>query len=186
MREEKISYQNFTRGDLESLLQSAIDGNSNSFTQLSNYIRNISFGYFQTKYYKGKLTNLDDADDLTHNVYLSFAEQYHNIKNIENWLRKVLFLTFINWYKKNKSNPEFSLDEKVDSNSDENQVDKTLAAQEIIGIVNQLSEVKRIIIKSRFWEGLKFSEIAVKLNKNEPAVKKMFYRTMEEIKQKLE
>jgi len=33
---------------------------------------------------------------------------------------------------------------------------------------------------------LKFSEIAEKLNKNEAAIKKMFYRTIEELKNKLE
>ena len=48
-----------------------------------------------------------------------------------------------------------------------------------------MSEEKQEIVKLRFWGDLKFSEIAEKLDKNEAAVKKMFYRTLLEIKDKL-
>jgi RNA polymerase sigma factor (sigma-70 family) len=48
-----------------------------------------------------------------------------------------------------------------------------------------LVEDKQKIIKMRFWENLKFSEIAENLNKSEDAVKKMFYRIIEELKTKL-
>ena len=41
-------------------------------------------------------------------------------------------------------------------------------------------------MRLRIWGELKFSEIAEQLNKSEFAVKKMFYRTLEEIKGKLE
>jgi len=49
-----------------------------------------------------------------------------------------------------------------------------------------LSEEKQEIVKLRFWGDLKFNEIAEKLNKNESAIKKMFYRTLLELKNKLE
>ena len=52
---------------------------------------------------QGKIRNIDDVDDLANNVYLSFAEQYQNIENLEFWLRRVLFLNFVSWYKKNNS-----------------------------------------------------------------------------------
>jgi DNA-directed RNA polymerase specialized sigma24 family protein len=38
----------------------------------------------------------------------------------------------------------------------------------------------------RIWGELKFSEIAEEMNKSEVAVKKMFYRTLNELKDKLE
>ena len=38
----------------------------------------------------------------------------------------------------------------------------------------------------RYWEEFKFAEIAAKLGKKEAAVKKMFYRTIDEIKLMLE
>lgn len=55
----------------------------------------------------------------------------------------------------------------------------------ILKEIDSLSEEKQEILKMRFWGDLKFSEIAEKLNKNEAAVKKMFYRSIEELKNKL-
>ena len=59
-------------------------------------------------------------------------------------------------------------------------------AESVITLLNTVSEEKQEIVKLRFWGDLKFSEIAEKLNKSEAAVKKMFYRTLLELKEKLE
>lgn len=58
-------------------------------------------------------------------------------------------------------------------------------AESVISVLDTMSEEKQEIVKLRFWGDLKFSEIAEKLNKNEAAVKKMFYRTLLEIKEKM-
>jgi RNA polymerase sigma-70 factor, ECF subfamily len=186
MELKNLTYHNFSGDELEKLLNSAILGNSDSFTNLSNSIRNIAFNYFEIKYNSGKLPNIDDAEDLANNVYLSFAEQYHNIQNIEHWLRRVLFLVFVNWYKKQKKYPHFELNEAYNIRAANTDPDTSLDSAKAVEIMNNLSETKRNVIRMRFWEGLKFSEIAEKLSKNESAVKKMLYRTLEEIKQKLE
>lgn len=186
MREQNITYHNFSGKELEKLLRLSLSGDSDSFTNLSNTIRSIAFNYFELKYRTGRLRNIEDADDMANNVYLSFAEQYHKIQNIEHWLRRVLFLVFVNWYKKQKKYPHFELDEAYNINADNTDPDISLDSKKAVEILNELSEKKRNIIRMRFWEGLKFSEIAEKLEKNEAAVKKMFYRTLEEIKEKLE
>ena len=59
-------------------------------------------------------------------------------------------------------------------------------AESVLNILNTLTEEKQEIVKLRFWGDLKFNEIAEKLNKNEAAIKKMFYRTLLELKDKLE
>ena len=59
-------------------------------------------------------------------------------------------------------------------------------AERVLSLLNTLSEEKQEIVKLRFWGDLKFNEIAEKLNKNEAAIKKMFYRTLLELKNKLE
>jgi len=56
-------------------------------------------------------------------------------------------------------------------------------AESALSVLNTLSIEKQEIVKLRFWGDLKFNEIAEKLNKNEAAVKKMFYRTLLEIKE---
>jgi RNA polymerase sigma-70 factor (ECF subfamily) len=181
----KLNYINFTQKELEQLFTAAREGDSKSFDELSGYVRHISYSYFLSKHRQGKIINKDDVDDLTNNVFLSFAEQYHKVENLEFWLRRVLFLTFVNWYKKNKNRRTFELEEaRYMPNQELNPGDKVDAGK-ILEVLDTLSPDKQKILKMRFWEDLKFAEIAEKLNKSEDAVKKMFYRTIEEIKIKL-
>jgi len=182
---EKLNYINFTQKELDSLFKSALEGNSKSFNELSIYIRNISFSYFNSKHRQGKIINKDDVDDLSNNVYLSFAEQYQKIENLEFWLRRVLFLNFVNWYKKNKARKMIDIDDVYYLRESSPNPGDTVDADKILSVLDTLSEDKQKIIKLRFYEDLKFAEIAEILKKSEDAVKKMFYRTIEELKDKL-
>ncbi len=132
----------------------------------------------------GRIINEEDVEDLANNVFLSFAEQYQNIENIENWLRRVLFLTFVSWYKNKKKRKTFELDEAFYLTDKNNNPSDKIDAEKIVSELNTLSEEKQQIVKLRFWGGLKFFEIAKQLDKSEVAVKKMFYRTIEELKKK--
>jgi len=182
---DKLNYINFTQKELESLFNSAREGNSKAFRELSVYVRQISFSYFSSKQRQGKIVNKDDVEDLANNVYLSFAEQYHKIDNLEFWLRRVLFLNFINWYKRNKVRHMIDIDEVYYLKDKESNPGDSVDAERILSVLDTLSEDKQKIIKLRFYEDLKFAEIADILNKSEDAVKKMFYRTIEELKDKL-
>jgi len=139
-----------------------------------------------SKHRAHKITNKDDVDDLATNVYIAFAEQYHKIDIIENWLRRVLFLSFIRWYKQNNQRRTIELNEDITADDSNLRTDEGFDVTAILKILDTLSEDKQEIVKLRFWGDLKFSEIAEKLNKNEAAIKKMFYRTIEELKNKLE
>jgi RNA polymerase sigma-70 factor (ECF subfamily) len=167
-------------------LNEAVKGDSKSFAKLSGHVRDISYSYYISKYRKKKLPNIDDADDLTNNVYLSFAEQYHNIENLEKWLRRVLFLTYVRWYKRSKARISYELKENIPSPNIIAESSDMIDADTAISVLDTLSSEKQEIVKLRFWGELKFSEIAERLNKNEAAIKKMFYRTLLEIKEKLE
>lgn len=149
-------------------------------------MREISYSYFLSKHRAHKIINKDDVDDLATNVYIAFAEQYHKIDVIENWLRRVLFLTFVRWYKQNNLKRTVELNEEITADDSNLRTDEGFDVSAILKALDTVSEEKQEIVKLRFWGDLKFSEIAVKLNKNEAAIKKMFYRTIEEIKNKLE
>lgn len=182
MNFHNLNYSNFSRKELDDLFSNAKNGDNNSFNSLSGYLRHISYTYFHSKYKLGKIDRVEDVEDLSNNVYLTFAEQYNKIENLEFWLRRVLFLNFINWYKKNHNKNMFELDEaRYLQDNNIHPADK-LDAEKILGLLNKLNSEKQSVIKMRFWEGLKFSEIAVQLNKSEDAVKKIFYRTIEELK----
>ena len=149
-------------------------------------MREISYSYFLSKHRAHKITNKDDVDDLATNVYIAFAEQYHKIDIIENWLRRVLFFTFVRWYKQNNQRRTIELNEDITADDSNLRTDEGFDVNAILKILDTLSDDKQEIVKLRFWGDLKFSEIAEKLNKNEAAIKKMFYRTIEELKNKLE
>jgi len=172
--------------ELETLLISSKEGNSKAFSKISAYVQEISYSYFLSKYHTQKITNRDDVDDLTSDVYISFAEQYQKIETIENWLRKVLFLTFVRWYKKARSKRTFELNEEITADDSNIKTDEGFDLGVALKALDKLSEEKQEIIKLRFWGDFKFSEIAEQLGKNEAAVKKMFYRSIEELKNKLE
>lgn len=185
LTEQKLNYINFSKSELDKLFSEAKKGNSASFSRLSGNIRDISHSYFLSKLRHGKILNVEDVEDLSNTVYLSFAEQYHKIENLENWLRRVLFLTFINWYKKFRKRKTFELDEAY--YLEENNVHPSVKvdAEKILEILNTFNIEKQQILKMRFWENLKFSEIAENIGKSEDAVKKTFYRTIEELKIKI-
>lgn len=149
-------------------------------------MREISYSYFLSKHRAHKIINKDDVDDLATNVYIAFAEQYHKIDIIENWLRRVLFLTYVRWYKQNNQRRTFELNEEITADDSNLRTDEGFDVNAILQVLDTLSEEKQEIVKMRFWGDLKFAEIAEKLNKNEAAIKKMFYRTIEELKSKLE
>lgn len=182
----KSSFLKIEKEQVNLLLEQSRSGSAQSFEKLSIHIKDISYSYFISKYYSGKLNSKDDADDLTSMVYISFAEQYTNINNIEHWLRRVLFLTFVNWYKKNKRRFETELDESYHNIEAKEETGSNFDIEKILSLVNTLSGEKQNIIKLRFWEELKFNEIAEKINKSEAAVKKMFYRTIEELGKMIE
>lgn len=186
MNVPNTTYHNFSGEELDNLLLLSVAGNQNSFTKLSELIHTIAFSYFKIKYRSGKLPNIEDAEDLANNVYISFAEQYKKIQNIEHWLRRVLFLAFVNWYKKQKKYQHFELDEAYNKDAENPEPEIALDSAKAVEILNNLNGKKRDIIQMRFWKGLKFGEIAEILGKSEDAVKKMLYRTLEEIKEKLE
>lgn len=181
----KLNYINFSQKELNELFLNAKSGDSKAFASLSGYIRHISHSYFLSKYKQGRIINKDDVDDLSNNVYLSFAEQYNKIENLEYWLRRVLFLNFINWHKKNSSHKNVELEEVHNIKNEEISPAEIADANKILSILDTLNKEEQQIIKMRFWEDLKFSEIAENMNKSEDAVKKMFYRTIEELKTKL-
>lgn len=90
------------------------------------------------------------------------------------------------WYKKNKVKILSPLRENIPAADSISGSSDMIDAESVLNILNTVSEEKQEIVKLRFWGDLKFSEIAEKLNKSEAAVKKMFYRTLLELKAKLE
>jgi len=91
----------------------------------------------------------------------------------------------VRFYKQSNLKRTTQLKESITAEDVNISTDQQHDVNAILKEIDSLSEEKQEILKMRFWGDLKFSEIAEKLNKNEAAVKKMFYRSIEELKNKL-
>lgn len=149
-------------------------------------VQKLAHGYFMSKYYLKKIVNLEDVEDLTQNVLLSFTAQISKIENPEFWLRRVLFLTFVSFYKKSKKVKIFDIDDELRTRKVEFNFGENPDSEKILALVSKMSEEKQQLIKMRFWEDLKFNEIAEIQGKSEDSVKKMFYRLVLELREKLQ
>jgi RNA polymerase sigma-70 factor (ECF subfamily) len=181
-----MNYLRIEKDILTNLLLKSKDGDSQSFSEISNQVLKIFHSYFLSKYHLKKIDNREDVDDLAHNVYLSFAEQYQKIQNLQNWLRRVLFITFVKWYKRKRTYDNIVLKNSFQVREEIEDRSILLDISLVLGLLEKLTEVKQQIIKLRFLGGLRFSEIARILNKKDAAVKKMFYRALLEIRNKIE
>jgi RNA polymerase sigma factor (sigma-70 family) len=170
--------------ELGELMIEAQKGSYYEFGELSQYVRDISESYFLTRYKQKDITKLADIDDLTNSVFLSFAEEYKNIENLGYWLRRVLFITFIRWSKKQKiraSNKQSSIMSTGNNGTDE----KELLAAQVTKVLNTITEEKQKIVRLKFWAHLDFKQIADYLNKSEADVRKSYYNTLLAIKNRL-
>ena len=164
--------------EIDSLMQVSKSGDTQAFNKLTGLVRNVSYSYFLSKLCQKKIKNSDDVDDLTNDVCLSFIEQYQKIEKSEHWLRKVLFLNYVKYYKRNIKRIYYELNENMQAKEELNSVLNNIDMNRVIDKLKKLTAEKQEIIKMRFWGNMKFSEIASQLHKKESAVKKMFYRSL--------
>jgi len=159
-------------------------GSYYEFGELSQYVLDISESYFLTRYKQKELTKIDDVGDLKNSVFLAFAEEYKNIENLGYWLRRMLFITFIRWNKKNLMRTSKKLN-SIMSTENNGTDDKELLAIQVTKALNSLTEEKQKIVRLKFWAHLDFEQIAKYLNKSEVVVRKSYYNTLLALKNRL-
>ncbi len=130
--------------------------------------------------------NMTDADDITQNVFVSFIESHHKIKNterIESWLIRNAYrksCDVLRWKKVrqffslSKSNNEIS----EDSNKSEN---NALYAQFNRWSNAHLTEKERMSMHFKDAEGMTFSEISNCMDTSESSVKTHYYRAHKKV-----
>ena len=179
-----IEYLEYTKSEISELLIEAQKGSYYEFGKLSQYVRDISESYFLTKYEHKELTKIDDVGDLTNSVFLAFAEEYKNIENLGYWLKRMLFITFIRWNKKNLMRTSKKINSIMSTGTNGTEDNELLAAQ-VTKVLNSLTEEKQKIVRLKFWAHLDFEQIAKYLNKSEVVVRKSYYNTLLALKNRL-
>lgn len=162
-------------------------------------IEQMYFEYRDRIYwYVRKKVNSDElAQDITSDVFMKLLEnkelmQKRDKSGVAAWLYTVARNQVIDQYRKKSNNVEkVGIDDDVfdiiaaDDGDHLQNLIKDEKYQLITAAMEGLDAIEQEIVTLRFNDELKFSEIAVIMNKEEGAVKMILYRALEKLKTKV-
>ncbi len=139
-----------------------------------------------------KVGGREEAEDLTHHVFLSAWEHIHGYRHeghpFSSWLYRIARNTVIDHYRSRR--PTSSLEE-VDpdaiqsSQNIEASAEQALLLKEVRRAISALRPDQQDVIILRFVDELSVKETALALDKSEGAVKLLQHRGMQELQDKL-
>ncbi len=172
----------------DDIVKSAIEGEASAFGLL--------YKHYQPKIYRFvylKVGRREEAEDLTHHVFLKAWQNIENFKPrgfpFGSWLYRMARNQVIDSYRTKKT--EASIDD-IDSDSlksdeeAESSFDLSLEVQTVRRAILQLKPEHQDVIVMRFIEDLSIKEVADALNRSEGAVKLLQHRAMEKLRAILE
>ncbi len=132
-------------------------------------------------------TSWEDAEDLTLEVFLT-AFEHDNLSWLTEprqlvWLRRVAHNKLVDHYRRSPRLPVIPLEQVVETVSlDEALTPEQLTLrreelEQLYEAVGKLPLLQQQVLRLRFGDGLRFAEIAILLNKDEAAVRKLCSRT---------
>ena len=171
----------------KSIVSGAVRGEASAFGLL--------YDYYQPKIYRFiaiKVSRSEEAEDLTHQVFLNAWQNIKNYKNqgfpFSSWLYRIARNQVIDYYRTSKETVDV---EQVDPEyfavpaSIHFEVDNNLKIGEVRLAIEKLSPDYQDVIIMRFVEELSIKETADTLQKSEGAVKLMQYRALKKLKELL-
>lgn len=156
----------------------------------------LLYDHYQPRIYRFiylKVSQKEDAEDLTHQVFLSALRKINEYEErglpFSGWLYRIARNEVIDFYRKRKL--KVSLEEV--NNTDSNLINLDQELNDKIDLKIQIENVKKAILKlkadyqdiiiMRFVDDLSIKEIAQVLQKSEGAVKLMQHRAIKALRQ---
>ena len=142
------------------------------------------------RYFYFRVGNVEDAEDLTAQVFLKAYEtlpRYRNRGSFSGWLFTIAHARAVDYYRKGRR--EVTLE---DSDYPENSLDLLSQAahsddvQQVLALIRGLPEKDQELIRLRFMADLSYREIGQVLKRNEDAVRKSISRLLNRIQSQLE
>lgn len=171
----------------EKLIKRAQKGEGECFGQLYHHYSDQIYRYIFLK-----VSNKQEAEDLTHDVFLSAWQNLESYRSkgypFSSWLYNIAHNKVIDHYRTRK--PHYSI-EGLDENfiktvnTLDQRFDQKLGLEEIKKVLQRLSAEQQDVIVMRFIEDLSHREIAAALNKSEGAVRLIQHRAIQNLKELL-
>lgn len=153
----------------------------------SLYERHVTRVY---RYLLVRVGNVDDAEDLTSQTFLAAMEnleKYKGERPFLAWLFGIARYKVADKYRKQK--PELTLDTAVDVPDSHEELDELVSQKLQIETVAQklqaISPDRAEALSLRLFGGLEIPEIARLLQKQEPAVRMLLHRGLQDLKTRL-
>lgn len=169
----------------QNLIRRAKRGEKEPFGQLyDHYIAQIY------RFILMKTNNKVEAEDLTHEVFLSAWQNLQSYKfqgfPFSSWLYQIARNKVIDYYRTKKSHTSLeNLDENILQvvGVVENRLDKVLEIEKVREAISQLGSEQQDVIIMKFVEDLSNEEIANALGKSEGAVRLIQHRAINNLKE---
>ncbi len=139
------------------------------------------------RYVYSRAGNEADAQDLTAQVFLEALEglhRYHDRGNFAAWLFTIARRRAIDRYRRRSPLPLNDVPDPSDDDDPLSHVIKREAIDRLTGLIAQLDDDQRDLLRLRFATGLTFGQIGIILGHSEAAVKMAVHRLLDQLRAK--
>lgn len=172
------------REDEQKLIQKAQKGDQEAFGALyDHYLPRIY------RFVLLKVGRREDAEDLTHHVFLSAWEHLHRYEHrgfpFSSWLYRIASNAVIDHYRTARHHQDIAtVPEETLAESDDTEVtvDTAIAGNRVRAALLKLEPDQQNVLIMRFIEDLSNKEIAETLGKTEGAVRVIQHRALKQLK----
>lgn len=175
----------------KELIRRSVEGESSAFGLLYDKYQPHIFRFVYLK-----VGQREEAEDLTHQVFLSAWENIETFRDqglpISSWLYKIARNRIIDHYRTRKTAvsieqaPEEIMELAAITDDHANTLDTKFALEKVYKALAQLSQDQQDIIIMRFVQDLSYKEIADVIGKNQGAVRVIQHRAIKILKDLLQ
>lgn len=168
----------------EQLVALALKRPSHFAMLYNRYVTNVY------RYLLARVGNQEDAEDLTSQTFLEAMEQLNRYRGqgaFQAWLFRIARNKSIDHYRKNRRTMALEDDQKLvdDGELPETAVELTLAIDDVLRHLNNISPDRAEVISLRLFGQLETREIAQTLDKSETAVRMLLHRGISDLQSRL-
>ena len=172
--------------DLSEFITQAQAGQADSFGRLYDHFSQPIF-----RFIRAKVQGNEQAEDLLQETFIKAWRGLPTYRpqggSFSGWLYRIALNAVTDYYRKTgRSVQTVEIMENVDLPAAENQeqiLDSAFDAENLRGLLNQLSEKYRIVLELRFLSDLSIQETAETLGKSELAVRVLQHRALKKLRQ---